>query len=211
MQAWDDFEKSRRQVRRLAYRVMRRLSSINAPIISQSDIEQELWVGWCKARDVFDPERGVPFAAFAQRGMKQHINRYIERHIERFEGQTFALSLDANCFENGEDTTLGEAIASDNPEPHKISEQLSSFRASYRRMSPKAQTFVRILNDQPQELLQEILMAQDKAEHASKLGAPYVQQRRITSKMVFDLMGLSRTERVKIMAEVESIAERASR
>ncbi|MDE4297054.1 sigma factor [Phaeobacter gallaeciensis] len=214
MSEFIDMKESERMIRALAGRVMRRLRAIPQSVMSFDDVEQELWIAWCKARDRFEPSRGIPWQAYVQRGMKQHINRVIEAQIERFEGQTFAVSLDskASSFGDTEDgPTIGEIIASDAPLPSDEAEWESNYNKAISVMSDRAKIFVSLLREQPPELLNEVLVAQDKAEHAAKLGAPYNAPRRITSAMVFDLMGAPRTERTKITREVEQLGARLSK
>jgi DNA-directed RNA polymerase sigma subunit (sigma70/sigma32) len=205
-----DPKESERMIFALAHRVKRRLQSLPQSIMSYEDIEQELWIAWCKARDAFEPSRGIPWAAYLQRGMRQHINRVVEKNIERFEGQTFALSLDESFGEDG-DTTLGEIIPAADPLPCNVVEGKSNYEKAMSVMSGRAKVFVLLLNEQPKVILDEVLMAQDKAEHAVKLGAPFNAPRRITAMMVFDLMGASRPERARITREVEKIGMRLSK
>lgn len=198
-----------RMIFALAHRVVRRLSAIPQVILSYQDIEQELWVGWCIARDRFSHSRGIPWPAYMQRGVKQHINRVIEKQLERFPEQTFALSLDKDMLDE-EGTSLSNIIPSSDPTPDVIAERNSNFDHAKSVLSERASIFVSLLSEQPPELLQEVLIAQDKAKHAEALGAPYKAPKRIVANMVFDLMGASRSERTKIIKEVEQIGERIS-
>ncbi len=210
---YKDHKEDERMIFALTHRVVRRLQTLPQVVMSKEDIEQELWVAWCKARDAFEPSRGIPWAAYLQRGMKQHINRVVDVQIERFEGQTFALSLNQSVNPTGgydREDSLEDVIPGDTPLPCEEAERESNYRMALTVLSSRAKIFVTILKDQPEDLLQEVLIAQDKAEHANKLGAPYNAPRRITTAMVFDLMGAPRSERTKITREVEQLGIRMS-
>lgn len=199
-------------VHALAHRVRRRLATIPQAILSYDDIVQELWIAWCKARDRFEPSRGIPWPAYLQRGMKQHINRVVDVHIERFEGQTFALSFDASASGGFDmDCALRDIVPNKDPLASDIVEAESNYDMAMAIMSDQARVFVSLLKEQPPQLLNEVLMAQDKAEHAATVGATYNAPQRITATMVFDLMGLTRTERSKVTKEVEKMGTRLSR
>ena len=206
---YKDHKEDERMIFALTYRVVRRLQSLPQVVMSKEDIEQELWIAWCKARDAFQPSRGIPWAAYLQRGMRQHINRVVDVQIERFEGQTFALSLDAQ-FGDDNSLTLSEVIPSAAPLPCEEAERESNYQRALDELSGRAAQFVILMHAQPKILLNEVLVAQDKAEQAVKLGAPYNAPRRLTTAMVFDLMGAQRSERTKITKEVERVGMRMS-
>jgi DNA-directed RNA polymerase specialized sigma24 family protein len=210
MSEYFDMAQSERMIRSLANKVVNRLATIPQKVFSREDIEQELWIAWCKARDKYEPGRGVPWQAFLQRGMKNHINREIEKHVERFEGQTFALSLDMQAGEDNE-STLSEVIPSPDPMPHERTERASNYAMAMELLSDRAKVYVSLLHDQPPELLHELSMMHDKAEQAVKVGAPFNVSRHITSRMIFDLMGAERNERSKIKKEVETMGMRMSK
>ncbi len=205
-----DMKACERMVRSLSYRAMRRIP--RASFLSREDLEQELWCALCKARDAFNPALGIPFGAYAYRGMLQHLNRYIEKHIWRFAEGTMALSLDAEMTtEDGSTATLGEAIASDAPPVIKGITEESNYKMALSRLSPRAQKFVAILHEQPEAIIREVMLGEDKLEHAKKIGAPYLPPKRITASLVFDLLGAGTTERRKILTEVEDMGMRMSR
>jgi DNA-directed RNA polymerase specialized sigma subunit len=179
--------------------------------MSKEDIEQELWVAWCKARDSYSSDYGVPFAAYLSRGMKLHINRVVEVQIERFKEQTFALELDRPMDSaDGEGGTLMDVIPSDTVGADEYVERNDTFQRAIETLSDRARIVVTLLNDQPQELLGEALLSQKKAEFSRTLGAPFLPTMRITTSMVFDLIGANRSERRKIMLEIKSLGEENS-
>jgi DNA-directed RNA polymerase specialized sigma24 family protein len=206
-----NYQASERLVHSLANRVVRRLRSIPQKVMSKEDIEQELWVAWCKARDSYSSDYGVPFAAYLSRGMKLHINRVVEVQIERFKEQTFALELDRPMDSaDGEGGTLMDVIPSDTVGADEYVERNDTFQRAIETLSDRARIVVTLLNDQPQELLGEALLSQKKAEFSRTLGAPFLPTMRITTSMVFDLIGANRSERRKIMLEIKSLGEENS-
>lgn len=206
-----DYKTSERQINRFTNRVVRRLQSISQAILGKQDIEQELWVAWCKARDSYDCESGVPWQAYLQRGMMNHINRVVEKNLERFSGQTFAFSLEAPMSnEEGDGQSLSDIVPSDDMLPSEQIERESNFEYALSVLSDQAKTFVSILKEPPVEVLNEVQMGKDKAEFASKIGAPYATPHHLSSAMIFDLMGANRTQRTKIKKELVDIGIRMS-
>lgn len=203
-----DLTQSEKVINRFAFRVQRRIRTLPQGVMSLDDIKQELWIAWCKARDNFEPSRGIPFEPYLRRGMINHINSVIKTQIEKFPEQTFALSLDAKV--GDEDMTLMDVIPSSEKTAESFAEELSNWNKGISVLSPRAKLFVSILESQPEELLQECLLGGHKKAQAVKVGAPYVNQIRITSQMVFDLMGASTSERRKIVMEVERVGAKLS-
>ncbi len=203
-----DLAESRKLIKTFSFRVMRR---VPVSIISRDDVEQELWIAWCQARDNFKPEMGVPFGAYFWKTMNRHINRVLERTLWRFKEQTFALSLDyKDDSGDGAGLSLGETIASSDKTAAQVAEGESNYQDSLRNLSDRSALFVRLLREQPVQLVAEVMLAEDKAEFAKKIGAPYAKPNHITSTLVFDLMGASNLERTKIIKEVRKVAKRAS-
>lgn len=204
-----DMAESTRIISQLSRRVLRRLPA--SSVLSLEDIQQEMWIAWCAAREAFDATRGVPFGAFLYRGLINHINRYVHHNVWRFPEQTFALSLDFQYSGENSEGTLGDVIASDAEAPEIIVERQSCYQAALKRLSQRARVFVILLHEQPRALVREVMLAADKAEHAKKIGAPFAQPKRITASLVFDLMGAPALERKKIVAEVAKVGAKISR
>lgn len=199
-----DHEASAKIVRAFAARVRRRLRSLPRAVMGNEDVEQELWEAWCIARDNYKPDMGIPWAAYLRRGMMNHINSRIDRHIGRFPEAAFALSLDASVGDE-EGQTLAEVIPSDIPDASAAVEERSNYEAAKAILSPDAAMFLKILYEQPDELLQEVQKADDKKEMADQLNLPFAVSRRVTRSVIFDVMGISGRRKNEVIKEIQSL------
>ena len=209
-----DRKESEKAIRAFSYRVMRRLAAAGDHSLTQEDVQQELWLAWVVACQNYDAESGVPFLAYLQNGMRQHINRYIEKHVDRRHDEVTALSLDMTLEGNdlGEaGDTFGEAVPSDDPHPGVGIEEESQFRWALSKLKPQAQMFLTLLKEQPVELLEEVRRVSDRCDYAKSRGIPGPFNNRLTAPMIFDLMGVSRVERIQITDELRKIGARACR
>ncbi|MGV1754795.1 sigma factor [Agrobacterium sp. CG674] len=204
-----DPKDSEKAISKFSSKVLRRLHQLGARSHSIDDVKQELWIAWCKACESYDPAAGAQFSTYLHLGMQRHINRYIEKNFERFYDGTIALSLDGT--ETGEDMggvgTLADVVADPNARQDTEVEQESCFAYALTRLSPRAKQFITILKEQPKDLIEEVRRLEDKAEYAKERGITFATAHRITTPMVFDFMGASRTERKQIMDEVTQIGE----
>lgn len=200
---------SAKTIRSFAYRVLRRVHALGARSVTLDDVEQELWCAWCSARDVHDPERSS-FNTLLHLKMRQHVNKWIETSFERFHEGTVALSLDASS-DTESDATLGEAIPSDEVSAETRVLWRSNYDHAIEELSPRAATYLRLLSEQPPELMDEVLKMGFKIEVGTKMKIKTGQPARLTSSILFDLMDAARSERSSIMAELENMAWRNSR
>lgn len=204
-----DPKESTKQINAFAAKVLRRLHQLGARTHSLDDVKQELWIAWCKACEAYRPEGGASFSTFLTNGMRLHINRYVEKNFERFHDETIALSLDQRGtggeFVGSEDALLGDAIADSAPLQNVEYDNENCFAYALTRLSPRAKQFVTILKDQPKELIEEVRRLEEKSEYAKERGITYATAHRLTTPMIFDFMGASRTERKQIMDEVQQI------
>ena len=197
---------SEKAITSFAYRVLRRLKAAGAHTFDLDDVKQELWLAWAKACDEFDPNLGVKFSTFLYRGMRMHINRWVENNVDRRHDEVIAYSVDASFDTDGEGSgTLADVLPSDDPIQDVNLEHESSFRHALTMLSPRAAQFVTLLKDQPIELLEQVRLMEVKSEYARERGIVSPVARRLTSSMIFDLMAAGRTERAKIMTEVEKV------
>lgn len=202
-----DYGKSVRIVNGFANRVQRRLASLPQGVMSLDDIKQELWVAWCKAAESFDESRGVPFEPYLRRGMQRHINQIVHTNIEKFPEQTFASSLDKQIGD-GEGATLSEVVPSDQPSALELLEKEGAWEEAVGALTPRARQFITLVRDQPNELLEETLLSDHKETMAREINVPFSNVRRVTTSMVFDLMGASSGERSKISREIKEVGEK---
>lgn len=204
-------EECERLVNALAARVYRRLRAACGRVFSMEDIRQELWIAICIARDNFDESLGVKFSTYAWRGMILHVNRWILNEFERNKEYNYALTLDGTAGEDSE-LALKDAVADENAvDPAQSAERESCYAEAMRNLSPRAQICLRILNDTPLEMVEEMRKLSFKADYARKRKVAFAMPKRLSFSMVFDVMGASRPERTKIMRELETVAARISR
>lgn len=208
-----DMKDSKAQVRRFATKALRRCHALGAASVTLNDVEQECWVAWCLARDAYDASRGVPFAPFFHRGMIRHVNRWISKNFERFYEGTVAVTLDAPvASSDGDLDTLGAILADEQAiDMERELSRRGSYNLALERLSPRAADFVRLLEEQPEELLQSYRKLEAKAQHAREMGCAYNRPSRLTAAMIFDVLGASRYERGRIIEEVSQIGDLLSR
>jgi len=202
-----DPKESKAQIRAFAYKVLRRIHALGGKTTSLEDVEQELWIAWCKACEAYDEKGGASFKTFLHIGMVRHINRYVQNNFERLHGETVALSLEAPMGDD-DGATLAEAVpdTAERQDTKLIEEDVRE--RVMRRLTPRARQFVQILHDQPIELVRELDKFKEKQKVAREVGVQFSAPRRLTSWMVFDLMGASRTERTAIMREIEAVTRK---
>lgn len=206
---YKDWRYAEPAIKSFAYKVARRLLAVGAPTMTLEDVTQELWVAWCIAVESYDPESNVPFLAFLRSGMKMHMNRYIEKNVNRRIAEVWATSFDASVGDDEEDgATLHESIPSADPSPFdKIAEDQAIERIS-KRLSKDARVFLNILYKQPPEILAEVRALSARYEYARERGLKPYFSNRLTSAVIFDAMGISSARRTKIIREIEKAVER---
>lgn len=201
-----DPKESKAQIDAFAHKVLRRLKSLGAASHTLDDVQQELWVAWCKACEAYDPQMGASFKTFLYLGMQRHINRYVETHFERFHGQTVALSLDATVEDGGE--TFASVVPDQGALQDAVLEQESNFAYAMSRLSPRAQKFLAIVREQPEGIIQEFRKFESKSEYAKQQGIHFAAPQRLASWLIFDLMGVSRPDRKLILDEITQLGEK---
>ncbi|WP_456868371.1 hypothetical protein [Galbibacter sp. BG1] len=205
-------QKSEKAIKAFSWRVMKRLCAAGdgGRAFSMEDIQQELRIAWVKASQAYSPELGVPFQAYLLNGMRLHINRVIEKHIERRHNEVIAMSLDASMSNSGDKPiTLADAIADETIKEETDFEEDQHFKHAIRRLKPRAQLFITLLREQPEELLNEVIRMKKKAEYArDEMGMTASSTNRLTAWMIFDLMDAPNPERTEIMKEIRALGER---
>jgi DNA-directed RNA polymerase specialized sigma subunit len=205
-----DHKESVDLIRRLSWSIASRLHGSGATSLSREDVEQELWIVWCRARDTFDPALGVPFKAYLLEGIRRNrlaINRVMFKRID----EERAKPLDAPTGNDEEGATLLDILPSDGPSPDMKIDEATHLAWALSRLSERAALFLKLLYEQPEELLQQVLHLQARAEYAKEVGAANILISRITTAFVFRVMDADRPERTKILAELRTLSETAQR
>ena len=196
---------SERQIKSFAFKVLRRMKAAGDHTMQIEDVEGELWLAWVKACQSFNSQAGASFKTYLYRGMQLHINRWVEKHMERRIGEVHARSMDASRGDSR--MTLADVIPSDDPAPGSGFMDDDIFEHAMKRLSPRARIFVRLLKDQPPELLEEVRALNRKAEYGQTIGIRSTLNHRVTSLMLFDLMEVPRPDRAQILKEVERVGD----
>lgn len=204
--AFQDHEKL---LRHFAWRVLRRLHAAGAASVQIDDVFQELVVAWCKARDSFDPGLQVPFTPYLRRGMMDHINRWVSRELRQT--GIVAFSLDETSNDAEEDGTRHAIIADPNAtsaedmvlEIEKIALARKRIETKKRingeLVPPELLQFFDLLVSPPPVLYEMQKGMRARSDYARSRGLiPMPVPRRITVSMIFDLLGLSSTQRLQV-------------
>lgn len=200
---------SERIIRSVALKVHRRVHALGGRTTQLEDVEQELWGAWCKARDAYDPERGVKFVTFLYATLYREINRWVNVQFERFHDQTVALSFDrAMEGEDGAGDSLHEVVADPLGDTEQRVVRNDAYLKTLGALSPRAQVFVRLLTDTPPDLAAEWRRLDAKADWARQLGLAHWAPNDITPTLVFDFMDAPRGERTTILQEIETVTAR---
>lgn len=206
--AYRDLNESMPKIKSFAWKVLRRLHAAGAKTIQFEDIEQELLVAWCLACESYDAESQVKFSTYLYLGMQRHINRWAEKNVDRRHAEVIALNLDGSPTGDEEEGTLADAIPAVGPATDEDFANAQSLAYVKSRLSSRAALFVQLLNDQPQELLEEVLRLEEKARYAREERNISINlNHRLTYVMVLDLMGASRNERKQILDEVAAVSD----
>ncbi|WP_276122598.1 sigma factor [Pararhizobium qamdonense] len=206
-----DYKESVELIRRMSWSIARKLHGAGATSLSHEDVEQELWIVWCRARDTFDPTLGVPFKAYLIEGVRRSklgINRLVFKRI----GEERAQRLDApigNDDESG--ATMLDLLQSDDPTPDARMDELTHYAWALSKLSKRSALFLKLLYEQPPELLDQMLCLKARAEYAKQIGAQNILISQITTAFVFRLMDADRPERTKILAELRKLSEKVQR
>jgi DNA-directed RNA polymerase specialized sigma24 family protein len=199
------------KLHKLCNAVMRRLAGASITIFQRDDIMQELWIAWAIACRNYDPASNVPFLAYLSLGMKQHINRVIEKHAERFSGQTYALSFDyAAPSEDGEGLVLSDKVASIYGTTESIEDDLA-WKQAIALLSPNARIFATLLKDTPPEISEQVIHLREKSKHAATMGVSKSYPMRVTTRMIFDLLGCTTKQSREILSEISSLKSNVKR
>lgn len=205
-----DYRESAPRIARIANAVAFQLARAGVHSMTRDDVEQELWIVWCNARDSFDPSLGVPFEAFLINGIKMNVRGGIKRKAFKRAAEEWGKSLDAPVSKEEGGATVGETIADDFSFMDDI-EAEAHFQHVVSRLSERAATFVRLLRDQPPILLDALKALDERSKYARELGVCNMLFRQVTTSMIFKVMGCDRTERTRILAEVRQVTEKELR
>ncbi|TXN07948.1 hypothetical protein FV222_01555 [Methylobacterium sp. WL103] len=196
------FEDSETQIKKAAPRYLRRAHAAGAVSVTLEDVIAELNLAWVIASQKFNPNLGVPFAAYLARGMMNHANRFIDEQI----GHSInAYSLD----EGGSDDEGSERhewlVADMGQRQDEALEDKQMYERAMSELSVPAAQFVELLLNPPPALYEELDAINARTAHARSRGIATQSPKTITGNLVLDLMGVERAERNRIYAEVKAL------
>lgn len=208
---YQDPKFSEKAVNMFAGRVARRLSSITSVPLGLDDIKQELWCAWCVSRERFDPELGVPFLAFLRRGMALHINRVVDRQVFDEAEFTFALSLNAAAPSCEDGQELIDILPNDEESAFDILARQETVALILDHLDERDVNVVRILIEQPPELMSELRLIEAKREFAKETNSGTNYSNRLTFCVIYDLLGFTRVGRAQSLKRIQETARRYGR
>jgi hypothetical protein len=204
---FEDFEKI---IRSFGRRVRRRFVAAGGRVLDQEDIDNELVIAFCLARDAWKPDRGVPFEPFLRLGMRQQINRWLDKQIEH--SIVASESLDRDIGTGDVDgrmpmRTVGDQIAADGPDAEEALIEKTTRQRIVDGLSPRARLFVDLLIDPPAEFTAQIAAIQARARYARERGIAGFAPKTATAALIFDLMDAPSSERSAIYAEIRNASK----
>ncbi|MBX4911399.1 hypothetical protein HJA82_29235 [Rhizobium bangladeshense] len=205
-----DYKDSVDLIRRLSWSIARKLHGNGVTSMSHDDVEQELWIVWCRARDTFDPTLGVPFRAYFLKGVEL-TRREISRKTFKRIGEERAQRLDAPVGGEDGNDMLVDLMPSNDPLPDAQADETTHLTWALSKLSARAALFLKLLYEQPPELLEQMRLLKARAEYAKSIGAQNILISQITTSFVFRLMDADRPERTKILAELRKLSEKVQR
>lgn len=201
---WSEWQ---RVVERSAFRYLKRAHAAGARSVQLEDVQSEGRLAWVIAREKFDPNAGVPFGAYLQLGMRNHINRWINGQI----GHAEAMDLDEGDSHDEGEGDRHEIIADAGPLQDEILGDTQEFERNIATLSPEARQFVELLASPPPALYEEVNAIQARVAFANERGIRVGAPAHITGALVFDLMGADRPTRNRVYSEVKGLARQLTR
>jgi DNA-directed RNA polymerase specialized sigma24 family protein len=189
-------------VKRFSGAFYRKMLRSGVTAFTLEDIQQEHWLGFCRARNSYSAETGVPFQAYLIKGLEQLQSEMRRKVSKRFHERNH-LSLDAPIGDEDSKMQLHETLAGDEEELGSSLDRDQQIERLCANLSDRARTYVQLIYRQPAELLEQTKAIRARAEHASNIGIAHFAPSGVSSSLVFKLMGAPRQERTRINAEIE--------
>lgn len=202
-------QESQKVINSYVYRVERRLFAAGAPAHLVEDVKQECWIAWCKARDSYDEASPASFKTYLWNGIRMHINNWIRENVNARHQEIVAKSLDQERTEDG--ATLANVIPSADPMPDELVMREDLWSYAIKHLPPRAKQFIELLREPPALLLEQVKQLEARAKFAKEKGVAMPFTNRVTTRMVFDLMGATRHEQNIIAAAIKKVGKRMER
>lgn len=192
-----------RLLKKYAGKGLRRLHAAGARSIEYGDVLSHMSETWLSASRGYDPSFGVPFIPYLSRAIWINFNRWANEQIGE-EGSHISIDTQPTDTEEGEGG-LHDLLADDRAEdPILQILRRESFARVMRRLSPDAQTFIRLLLNPPEELYKENEAIQARCAYGRDRGINAARPKHITFSLIGRLMGLNRVSRANIFKEIDA-------
>jgi DNA-directed RNA polymerase specialized sigma24 family protein len=194
-------------VRSLAKKILARMRAAGCASARLEDIEQEIAVTWCQARDGYDPSKGAAFSTYFVRAVWFNVNRWIDEEIGQH--HLAPRSLDEPVGEEGD--MVRHELVPDRAEPVDLAlGNRERFARVLDRLSPMARRFVELLDSPPPALYRQLDALKARAEFGRSRGLPSQAPRHITASIVMRAMGVPIRERTVIYREINQVLAEVS-
>jgi len=198
MQNSTDFPQWEKYLRKLAWKVARRLHAAGAASTQYEDVFSECCVAYCVARDHFDPNGEACFFTYLTRGVYTHVNRWAKSQIRN----GVALSLDAPVSEDGSRFDF-DLIEDETQTVGLEVERQDALDWFISTLPPRAHQYLKLIANPPAEVLAISRALDARTKYARQRGYPRFQMKDNLSRVIFDLMGCGPSERGRIMEVIE--------
>lgn len=203
------WEGNHRFIRWFAAKALRRALSAGVRGVQLDDFVQEATVAWLIAVRHFDPSKGVPFIPYLKLGMQRQINRWLQGEINQCHEASVSLDFTpddsatpgfktADKIDNG-DLAIDEALIRKDTRDKVLA-----------LLTPRARRYLELLESPPPELLEEMKALIAKAQIGRAMGITRFAPVRVSSDLIFKLMGAPNHERQKIHREIDGAIKRVT-
>lgn len=202
---WRDYSYSEKQINKLARHIAsRRVSRMGVDYSDAfNEIKQELCIAWLEAVEKYDPNKGASFSTYLCIGMLRRANRFISNYYEL---EPSALNY-VEYYDSFLDyQKLPHSALDKNSSVLTVLEQESCYKLVLRNLSERAKQFVEFLRNPPIELVRALDDLAEKAKYARSKGYNYSAVKRVSTNIIFKIMGAGQSERSRIIREIRSQA-----
>jgi DNA-directed RNA polymerase specialized sigma24 family protein len=197
------YETSERHIKAFGRRVLQRMRAAGAESTQLDDILGELKIAWCEARNRWNEAAGVPFGAYLYRGMRNHINRWVEHEMNVHNTAPFSIHKGISRDEDGEFEEVTEAFTDDlSAEEWLIGQDQA--RHFFAALTPDTRKLIELLISPPDFLVSELEKLQARSRYGRLRGIHSSSPKRLTMAFVMTAMGLTQYQRRQVEAEIQN-------
>ena len=167
-----------------------------------ADLYQEACVTFCKAKDKYEPNKGVKFSTYLARAVELNFWALYKKEARRVD--TWAKSMEETIGED--DGTLHDVLPNDD-EP--IDDAVAGKEIKERqlnKLSPLTKTVIDLLEEPPEWLVAELSKVNYHVQVAKQNGIPNIENK-ISLAFLFKVLGITSAERAEIYREIKAIAD----